>query len=114
LAGLILLFCAITSPLKLVFLASSEKLVTLGIVAIITAAVVRSLANLVLRGRVRPWHTRPLAPLFLLIALVIVNTLLHVAERIAVALFGVDPVFSSATVRYVLLALQLAAVAVVR
>jgi hypothetical protein len=50
----------------------------------------------------------------LLIALVIVNTLLHVAERIAVALFGVDPVFSSATVRYVLLALQLAAVAVVR
>lgn len=114
LAGAIVLACAVSSPLRFVFLLCGEKLVALVIGGFLAAAVVRGLLPICFRAKGRPWHTRWTAPVFLLVALVAVNVALRAADRLAFEVFGTGPFLSSATAAYVLIALELIWIAVLR
>jgi hypothetical protein len=107
LAGMILLACAISSPLRFVLLLSSDKLVFLTVAAFIIAVAARGLTTIFIPTDARPWYARTMAPFFLLVALAGVNAVLNIAEQIAFKVFGVDPFMPSAIARYVLLSLEL-------
>lgn len=114
LAGAILLACAISSPLSFLFLLCTDKFVALVIVGFLVAATVRILAPVCFATKGGVWHTRWTAPVFLLVALVAVNVALRAADRLAFEVFGTGPFLSSTAAAYVLIALELIWIAVLR
>jgi len=114
LAGAILIACAISSPLAFVLLLCGEKLVALVIAGFLVAATVRMLGPVCLGAKGSVWHTRWAAPIFLLVALVAVNTALRIVDRLGFAVLGTGPFLSSAAAGYVLIALELVWIAVLR
>lgn len=114
LAVAILLACAVRRPLGFVLLLRHRRLVTVVIAGFAVAALVRELATVCLRSKGCPWHAQRVAPLFLFVALVGINALLPVADRMAVALLGIGPLVTSDMVAHVLIASQLIWLAVLR
>lgn len=107
LAGAILLACAISSPLSLLFLLCSDRLVALVIAGFLVAATVRILAPVCFAAKGGAWHTRWAAPIFLFVALVGVNIAFHAADRLAFAVLGTGPFLASAVAAHVLITLEL-------
>jgi len=114
LAGVILLACAISSPLSFIFVLCGDKLVALVITAFLVVAVVRVLVPVFFRTRGRAWHTRLTAPLFLFVSLVGVNLVVLAADRLAHEVLGTGLFLSSAAAVYVLIGLELMWIAVLR
>jgi len=114
LAGAILLACAISSPLSFMFLLCSEKLVALVIAGFLGAAVVRMLVPVCLATKGGVWHTRRVAPIFSLVALIAANIALRAVDHLAFAVLGTGPFLSSTAGTYVLIALELIWIAVLR
>lgn len=114
LAIAILAACAISSPLSLVFLLAGDSFVVLVAVGFVVAALVRVLAPVCLGAKFSRWHTRGIAPVFVLVALVAANALLRTIDPIASQILGSGPFLSSATAVYVVVALELVWLALLR
>ncbi len=114
LAGAILLACAISSPLSLLFLLCSDRFVALVIAGFLVAATVRILAPVCFAAKGGVWHTRWAAPIFLLVALVGVNIALRAADRLAFEMLGMGPFLSSTAAPSILIAIQLVSIALLR
>ena len=114
LAVAILVACAISSPLSFAFLLAGDTLVVLVVVGFVVAAFVRVLALVCLGAKFNRWHTRGIAPVFVLVALIVINALLRMADPIASKILGSRPFLSSAAAVYVLVALELVWLAFLR
>jgi hypothetical protein len=101
------LACAISSPLSLMFLLCSDRLIVLVIAGFLIAAAVRASVPVCLATKKRLWHTRWPAPVLMLVVLVAINITLRVADRLALQVLGTGPFLSSAAAPYVLIALEL-------
>jgi len=114
LAGAILLACAISCPLSFLFLLCTDKFVALVIVGFLVAATVRVLAPVCFATKSGVWHTRRASPVFLLVAFVAVNVAVRAADRLAFEVLGTGPFLASAAAAYVLIALELIWIALLR
>lgn len=110
LACILLLLALAHRPWMLLFAFSAKGLtnsvvfVVVGLVAVIA---VHELAHFILRGRGGPWIGRRWALIFLPIALVCINALLSVVDKLAGRTLGVGPFLSSNTAMYMLTAVEL-------
>lgn len=114
LACLILLAGAVLRPLSFILLLRSRRFIVVLVAGLLEGALVRELAVRCLGTKGRLWYTRWAAPIFLLVALVTVNTAAHTADRLALQVLGVGPFLSSGAAAYVLVTLELIWIAVFR
>jgi hypothetical protein len=85
--------------------------VVLAVAALVVAAFVHELGQLCFRRIGGPWFTRAAAVPFLLVAIVGINTVLPVLDRAVFMLTKMGPFLSTAASVYVLVAMQLAWIA---
>ena len=114
LAAAILLICAIRRPWRLLFIFSGKGLtytLVFVVAGLLIGAVVHELGQFCFRTKGSPWYTRRAAAVFLLVAMIGINTLLPIVDRMAFAVIRTGPFLSSADSAYVLIALELVWVA---
>jgi hypothetical protein len=114
LACFILLAGAVLRPLSFILLLRSRRFIVVLVAGLLVGALVRELAAVCLGTKGRLWYTRWGAPVFLLIALVAVNALFPIADHMVVRIFGIGPFFSSVAAAYVLVGMELVAIALLR
>jgi hypothetical protein len=107
LAGAILLACAISSPLKLIFLFTSDMLVFLAVASCVAAVAARGLTTAFVRRVANRCFLRLIAPVALFVALAVVSTAIQLGDYLVGRVLGVEPVLSSATAFYALIAMEL-------
>jgi isoprenylcysteine carboxyl methyltransferase (ICMT) family protein YpbQ len=110
LAAAILLICAIRRPWRLLFIFSGKGLtytLVFVVAGLLIGAVVHELGQFCFRTKGSPWYTRRAAAVFLIVALMGINTLLPIVDRMAFAVIRTGPFLSSADSAYVLIALEL-------
>lgn len=113
-AAAILLACAIHRPWRLLFVFSGKGLtcaMVFIVAGLVIGAIVHELGQFCLRTNVSPWYTRRAAAVFLLVAMIGINALLPIIDRMVFAVIGTGPFLSSATSAYVLIAFELVWVA---
>lgn len=113
-ALLILLAGAVLRPFSSLLLLRSPKFIAVVVAGFLMGALVRELAAVCLGTKGRLWHTRRIAPVFLVAVMATVQTLLLCADRLVARILGIGPFFSSAVAAHVLLGMELIAVAVLR
>jgi hypothetical protein len=96
------------------FLLCSDRLVALVIAGFLVAAMVRILAPVCLAAKGGVWHTRWAAPIFLFVALAGATIALRAVDRLAFEMLGMGPLLSSAAAFYVLIAMELIWMTVLR
>jgi hypothetical protein len=114
LAIAILVLCAAHRPWRLLFIFSGKGLtraVVLVIVGFVIAALIHLFGQACLRTRSGPWYTRWTAVLYLPVALIGINAVLPVVDRIASALTGAGPFLASAAAANALIAIELIGIA---
>lgn len=114
LAFSILLAGAVLRPWSFILLLRSRGFIAVLAAGLLAGALVRELAAVCLGTKGRLWYTRWAAPVFLLAAFVAVNIALHAADRLAFAVLGTGPFLASAVAAYVLIALELIWIALLR
>jgi hypothetical protein len=114
LAFSILLAGAVLRPWSFILLLRSRGFIAVLVAGLLAGALVRELAAVCLGTKGRLWYTRWAAPVFLLAALVAVNTAVHAADRLAHQVLGTGPFLSSGAAAYVLIALELLWIAAFR
>jgi len=113
-AAVILLVCAAHRPWRLLFIFSGKGLtytLVFVVAGLLIGAMVHELGQFCFRTNVSPWYTRRAAAIFLIVALMGINALLPIVDRMAFAVIGTGPFLSSAASGYVLIAFELVWVA---
>lgn len=114
LACFILLAGVVLRPLSFLRLLWGRRFVVVFVTGFLAGALVGQLAAVCLGTGGRLWYTRCAAPAFVLIAFIAVNALFPIADRLIAGVFGIGPFFSLHAAAYVLTAMELVGIALVR
>ena len=114
LAVVVILVGAILRPVSFLFLLWSPRFITVVVAGSLLGVLARETAAVYLGTKGRLWYTRRMAPVFLVVTLATMQTLLPVADRLVARMLGIGPFFASGAAAYVLLGMELIAIALLR